>query len=131
MSADGSITIGWGEGETRFRLAIGEWRELQAKTTHGPFKLFQRLNSGDWHVDDLVEVIRLGLIGGGALPSEARRLVDYYVVGRPLLESVPLAISIIGAGLIGGDQEVGKGPGPGAATDTGGSTLPQSTARVQ
>lgn len=127
MSADGSIAFAWGEGETRFRLAIGEWRELQTKTGVGPARLFSRLNSGDWQVDDLVEVIRLGLIGGGAKPADARRLVDYYVVGRPLLESVPVALAIVGAGLIGGDEPVGKEDRPAAAADGTGSISPPST----
>ena len=31
MSADGSITLPWGDGDHVFRLAIGGFRELQEK----------------------------------------------------------------------------------------------------
>lgn len=129
MSADAKITLQWGEGETVFRLAIGELRELQAKLDAGPQALWTRLMDGSWKVDDLVETIRLALIGGGTSPADARRLVDYYVIGRPLLESRSTAIAVLGAALIGvQDDPVGKEAAPEPAPEASASNGPASMA---
>src|SRR5262245_5882569 len=117
MSADGSIRLVWGGEERRFRLAIGELRELQETTNKnraehpiGPWSLFQMIMKGDAWPDDLREVIRLGLIGGHETKSHlVPGLLKRYVDERPLLENVPIARSILQTALIG-DQtdEVAK-----------------------
>lgn len=112
MSArDGSCVYFWGDKEHRFRLAIGHLRELQEKTDVGPYRLFERLRSGDWRVDDLRETIRLGLIGGGMKPFDAHRLIVRYFdeYGLVLLDHVPAALQIMTAALLGPpDEPLGK-----------------------
>lgn len=126
MSADASVTFDWGDGEHRFRLAIGQLRELQDKIGVGPFALYSRIDLGTWMVDDLRETIRLGLIGGGAKPAEALALVRHYVDDRPLMESVDPARTIIGAALAGDPKDtVGKERPEESATN--GSASPSST----
>ena len=105
MSRDASVTLVFGDGEHLFRLPIGQIRELQEKTRAGPAHLLARLQSGEWFVDDIRETIRLGLIGGGAAPSEAYRLTVAYVDGRPLLEAVPVALGVLIACLVGAGEE--------------------------
>ncbi len=95
MSADASVTLEWADGEHTFRLAFGQIRELQEKTGVGPARLLARLMDETWLLDDVVETLRLGLIGGGMRPPEARRLVDRYVAARPLVESVWPAVRIV------------------------------------
>lgn len=102
---DAALTRVWADGEHRFRLRIGELRELQAKTGVGPHALYQRLSLRQWLVDDLREIIRLGLIGGGMPPVEALGLVKRYVEERPLLESVEPALAILGVALLGPEPE--------------------------
>lgn len=126
MSADAKTTFVWGDAEHTFRLAIGQLRELQDKTGAGPFSLLRRLMDGDWRVDDLREVLRLGLIGGGLKPPEALALVQRYVDARPLMENWQPAQAILAAALYGdpGDP-VGKA-GPEETATTGGSASPSS-----
>lgn len=132
MSRDGSVSFVWGDGEHRFRLAIGEWRELQEKTGVGPAELLQRVNTGRWRVDDIRETLRIGLIGGGMKPVEATSLVTRYVDVFPLMDNVPPAQAILISALIGPvDEPVGKKerrrPRTGA-TRKGASPSPTSTA---
>lgn len=130
MSRDASISFDWADGHHRFRLPIGQLRELQEKTGVGPMRLFLRLMEDDWKVDDLREIMRIGLIGGGMSPVEALDLVRRYVDGRPLVETHPHALLVIGAALHGSEQEPqpGKEEAPDAATDATLSNSPPSTA---
>ncbi|MET4636161.1 gene transfer agent family protein [Kaistia defluvii] len=109
MSRDGSVSFAWGDGEHRFRLAIGEWRELQEKTGVGPAELLQRVSTGRWRVDDIRETLRVGLIGGGMKPLEALGLVTRYVDVFPLMDNVPAAQAVLITALVGPPEEpVGK-----------------------
>lgn len=129
MSSDGSTFFAWGDGEYRFRLAIGQLRELQDKCGTGPFALFSRLMDGSWRVDDIRETIRLGLIGGGMKPTEALVLVKRYVDDRPKMENVTPARVILAAALFGDpEDEVGKEGAEETATQATGSASPTSTA---
>lgn len=128
MSADASITEPWGDGEYRFRLAIGQLRELQDKTGVGPPELFFRLGSSTWRVDDIRETIRLGLIGGGMTPVHALTRIIQYVDARPLMENVGIATRIIGAALVGDQEDRPRGKeGSEEAQDLSGSASPNST----
>lgn len=105
MSRDASITLDWADGTYVFRLAIGQLRELQEKCDAGPAHIMSRLSSGWWMVDDIVQTIRLGLIGGGLGPIEAMKLVRVYVEERPLVESIMPAIAILSSALVGAPDE--------------------------
>ena len=139
MSRDGSCSFDWADGEHRFRIGLGEARELQEKTGCGPYFLQARMASGDWRVDDVRETIRLGLIGGGMEPIKALALVKAYVDERPLsLSNLPCARSILMAGFTAAPD--GEKPGKrGAArarsnppnSQTDGSPLPPSTEPAQ
>jgi hypothetical protein len=105
MSRDGSVTITWGDGEYRFRLAIGEIRELQEKCDAGPQEILRRLTAGTWRLNDMRETIRIGLIGGGMKPAEALGKVTRYVDEFPLLDNILPAQSILIAALVGVEDE--------------------------
>ncbi len=123
MSRDASISLVWGDGEHRFRLAIGELRELEEKRKAGPVQIAERLTGlydmfGNTRlprrlaVDDIRETIRLGLIGGGMAPHEAVTLVDGYLERWPLLRSAGVAAQVLDAALSGRpDEPVGKRSG--------------------
>lgn len=110
----------WGDGPQRFRLGIGQLRELQEKTNCGPMELLNRLHRGTWRLDDVRETLRLGLIGGGKEPMVALSLVARYVDERPLAENVPPAQAVLSVLLFGDgeDDPVGKA---GAEERTSGS----------
>lgn len=130
MSRDGSIEFEWADGTHKFRLAIGQIRELQEKLGVGPFALLTRLINNEWKVDDAREVIRLALIGGGKSPLEALDLVKRYVEARPLMEAIEPSIRIMSAAMFGPPEEqVGKAEAPAkAAPETTDLSSPPSTA---
>lgn len=130
MSADGSITITWADDDYKFRTGLGEWREIQDKCGVGLIEILVRIQSGRWRVDDLREPIRVGLIGGGASPGRATELVRRYVDQRPLAESVPVALAVLMAAIVGVPEEVEKKERRGARKKTPGtaaSITPSST----
>ena len=132
MSANGSITFDWADGEHTFRLAIGHLRELQDKTSAGPMQILQRLSDSSWRVDDIRETLRLGLIGGGMTPMDALILTKRYVddYGHNLIENAKAAQNVIFAALVGvKDDPVGAAKKAQAGEhQTNGSTSPPSTA---
>ena len=105
MSRDASIEFVWGEGPTRFALRYGEISELCEKRKCGPLKLMRRIENEEWFIEDIYEIIRIGLIGGGAAPADAYRIAERYVKNRPALESLPAAYAIIAAGLSGSPDD--------------------------
>lgn len=128
----GLITREWGDGDYQFRLAYGQWLELDQLLGVGPMALYRRLINSQWKANDLREIIRLGLIGGGCDPLKALRLVKVYVEDRPLLESVEIAALIMEAGLVVPDGARKPGEAEAARTEaTSASTSPPHTETLQ
>lgn len=105
MARDGAVTLDWGDGEYHFRLAWGELASLQEACDAGPYVILERLQNNTWRLNDIREVIRFGLIGGGTKPPEALRLVRAYVEARPPLENRITATAILTVGLMGAPEE--------------------------
>src|SRR5215471_13618044 len=123
---DGSVTLTWGDGEHTFRIAFGQWHELQesinkhrieiGEPTIGPMGLLRGLLSGDAWPHDVREVIRLGLIGGGMKTDRALVLVKRHVEAKPYFQSMPTARIILQTAMFGPpDDTVGKEPIPATA----------------
>lgn len=120
MSRDATITLPFGDNEYVFRIATGELVKLQEVRDCGPYVILDRIASHRWYFEDVREVIRLGLIGGGMPPIQALKLVREYVDGRPPLylvdsddpaamSNVAVAGKILHAGLVGAtDEKVGE-----------------------
>jgi hypothetical protein len=113
VSRDASITLTWADGDYLFRLGYGEMMQLQEACDAGPVWILGRLQmpSADnrgWRVQDVAQVLRLGLIGGGMEPIKALRLVREYVEQRPSMESLLQAQAILSAGLVGAPDEALK-----------------------
>lgn len=128
----GKITKEFADGTYSFRLAYGQWLELQEAVNCGPLELYVNLLQRKWRVQQLREIIRIGLIGGGATPADALRLVKRYVEDRPMLESVQLALEIVAASLtLPEGVEAPAGEAEAAKTDSAESTSPPSTETLQ
>ncbi len=111
MSRDATIELPFADGDYVFRLAWGELIKLQEACDAGPYVILDRLLTGRWKVEEISNVIRLGLIGGGMEPIPARKLVQSYVEKRPPLENLVIAQRVLGAGVVGTSEEVvGKKP---------------------
>lgn len=138
MSRNGHIELRWADGTHKFRLGLGELEELDEKTDRGPYELLRMINDGTWRAKHLYEIIRIALIGGGGCsPTQATRLIERYVIPRPVGEWVPWAQAIMLAAVVGapdgeqpGKRQAAKGKK--AQSDQEGSSLsPQSTGKEQ
>lgn len=141
MSADGSISLFWGDGDQKFRMAIGQWRELQEKVNGrriaigapsvGPQTLLNAMRAKDAWPDDIRDVLRLGLVGGGLKPQEAHRLLVNYFDDKPPFEHMQTAFLVLFAGLVGvPEDQVGSKKKP-KRKRTSRSASPSSTATAQ
>jgi len=66
----------WAGGEHEFRFAIGELRALEKSCDAGVATILTRLLSTQFKVDDIIEVLRIGLQGGGMSQEEAMRTIE-------------------------------------------------------
>lgn len=99
-------TAFFGDGEKTFAFPTRELiEELERKTGHGIGALFRRFRSSDYAFSDVLQVLRLGLIGGGTAPAEADQLVAIYGIGRPLAEVFAVADGVITALFFGKVEE--------------------------
>lgn len=139
-----SIELEFADGEYTFALPIPQINELQTKCGTGIGGLYARLYKGamlnekmevvllphlaEFHVLDIVETIRQGLIGGGrgmvngspvaVTPAIANRLIEHYVAGKPLQPNWAIAAAVLSACIHGYDPPKKAGPAPAPATET-------------
>lgn len=84
----------FGDGEKTFAI-VGQEVELERKTGASIGAIYTRVMTGQFQFTDIMEVIRLGLIGGGTSPQEAQALVDAYAKPTPIIEAFQLAADIL------------------------------------
>lgn len=105
------MLITWAGGEHEFALRIEHLRALQDKCDAGPMHVLQRLSTGQWLVDDVLQPIRIGLEGGGLEKAEAIKLVRRHVEDLPITRAVLLAQAVLQSALFGpGDDPAGESP---------------------
>lgn len=160
------IDLEWADGVYTFALPISLIAELQRKTRTGIGQLYARLLKGryfipnvdggldavgdpaqaDFNIEDVMEPIRLGLIGGkhavvngqdvDVTPTRAAQLMEIYSYpARPLREAWDLAVAILSVCIEGWQEpdplkkkEQDEPPGKMTATDglTGSAPSPTS-----
>ena len=102
MSRDGSVVLTFHDGEEYlFRLAWGQLSKLQEALNAGPFVVLDRLHMNTWRVEDIAEVIKWGLVGGGMNEVKARKLVREYVEVQAPFHSLEIAVKVIDAAVMG------------------------------
>lgn len=111
MSADGSIELVWADAPRRFRIAIGEFRGLQDSVNArrvaidaqpiGPSALLHALRTNNAWPDDVRDVLKAGLIGGGIAYPAAQKLLTRHFDNKPLIEHTKAAFLILLAALVG------------------------------
>lgn len=95
----------FGDRERRFCLTDPMLAELERITGLGVGALYFQFVNLAYPANVLTDVIRLGLIGGGADPEEAKRLCETYAANRPLSEVFPLAFDVMEARWSGVDAK--------------------------
>ena len=101
----------FGDAERDFRLTPELIVELERKTNAGIGGLCKRLFAGDFRHAEVLETIRLALIGGGETPAVAASLVATYAAPRPIMDAYPLAVSILETAMFGRVQLIANAPG--------------------
>jgi len=92
-----SHTAFFGDGEHTFALTDDMIAELERLAELGIGALYLRAVNMQFKLTDLIEIIRLGLIGGGITPDRAAQLTDIYARNRPIDDLYPLALNILDA----------------------------------
>ena len=98
--------------ETAARLFVGDAEydlllspavivELERLTGRGIGGIFRRLAASEFSFAEVIDTIRLGLVGGGMDPRRAAELVETYVKPRPLAETFPMALAVMEAAWFG------------------------------
>lgn len=128
MSRTGRITAFFGGEEREFLLAWGEIMQLQESRDAGPGVIQIKLMTNQWHGEDVSEVIRLGLVGGGMSSVQASKLVRLYVEQCPHDLGGPdglaiLALKIVTASIQGAPDEP---PGKSGETPNGSTISPMA-----
>ena len=123
------ITLNWVGGEHAFRLRLGEIRALQDNCNAGPEELLTRIQLHCYRVDDLNEIIRLGLIGAEEMKrQEATSFVMNLVEKHPIVAFKMTAHAILSAALLGiTDDPVGEPQGVDETTAPESGVSPKST----
>ena len=85
----------FGDGERKFRLPPELILELERVTGTGIGGLSRRFFGGEFKHQELLEVVRLGLIGGGESPQTSASLVATYAANMPVMDAYALALPII------------------------------------
>lgn len=121
-----SIDLDFGDGTYTFKLGLRQIAELQTKCDCGIGEVYARVLAGRfqlegatienhaaarYHIEDIVETIRLGLIGGASgevngaaldvTPLVATRLINVYVPDTPLMELWATAVAVLNALIVG------------------------------
>lgn len=109
----GSEEIVWPSGEHAFRLGIGELRAIEQKSDAGCAVIMMRLLSTAWKIDDVIQPIRLGLIGAGMAERDAQRTLE-----TAMDTASPYALAVTAADILRrfimwetADQPGGDSPG--------------------
>lgn len=154
LMTSNSIELEFGDGQYVFALPLPQINELQRKTGIGIGGLFSRVVKGsarigeetvllpgqaEFYALDIIETVRHGLIGGerGTVNGEeikvtpliANRLVDTYVLGRPLSESWSTAAAVLGACIVGYDPPKKDPPAKARAPDKTGKKASSTTGK--
>lgn len=122
------VTLEFGDGEYLFRLPLKQIAELQEKCDAPLGVIYERVRTGRYKGEDLVETVRLGLIGGGMSGPEARKLIERYCDKWPMEVWHAHALAVLVA-CIHGYEPPEDQPAEKKSAETGnGSTSPEPTA---
>jgi hypothetical protein len=97
MTAEISARAFFGDRDQTFTLTDPLLSELERITGLGVGAIYYQFTSFAVPTETLREIIRLGLIGGGTAPHDAKRLVETYASNRPITELFPLAFAVLDA----------------------------------
>jgi hypothetical protein len=140
MTREATIELPWPDEMRKYRLGLGELRELQEKCgdriamrERGPMEILDDLQTRKWRADDIFQIVRLGLIGAGLEAHKALALANTYASPPRLSEAILFATVILQAAIVGPPEDLIRVPdslsGKDKALKTGGSASAKSTGK--
>ncbi len=96
-----TVNLFFGDGPHDFALPYDQLLQLEKLLDEGPMHTLSRFEQGTWSPLAVYEIVRLGLIGGGASTKEAYELAQQYVVQRPICEPTPTAVTVLTRAIMG------------------------------
>lgn len=121
-SRSATINVFMADGFYDLQLTLEQLINLQEKLDLGPAALLEKLRTGTWRVEHIIEPIRFGLIGAGMGHQAAYTFVTRYVQVAYLLEYLPVALQVIYAALSGVEDDIIEGE-----TEAVTATTPETT----
>lgn len=88
-------TAYFGDGVKSFALTPEMIIELERQTGSTIGAIYGRFMVSQFGFNDIIQIIRLGLIGGSTAPIDAQTFIDSYAKPRPIMEIMPLAFDIL------------------------------------
>ena len=98
----------WAGVERLFRLNFGGVMDLEeacGKQALGA--IFLRLSTGQFFANEVYQIIRLALIGGGTDQLETKQLLDKHFDANPFMENASLASDILVTLMVGVEKTEG------------------------
>jgi hypothetical protein len=95
----------FGDAERDFTLTPIYIEELERVCGAGIGAIAKRLFNGQFKHADMLQTIRLALIGGGETTQVAASLVAVYGAERPINEVLPVAVAILETAFFGKASE--------------------------
>lgn len=112
----GSIEMVWGSGLQTFKFGMGQFRALQENVNRrrlaigaplvGPMDMVEALKAKNVWPDDLRDILRLGLIGGGMASRDAHLEMTQSFDDSPPFEHMKPALIVLLSGLTGPPEAV-------------------------
>ena len=94
-----------GDGIFTIALKIEQLIMLQERLGVGPEALLNRLLNGEYLIEDIPQVIRLALIGGGMSQRDSYEFITRNVKEGYLAEYKPIAVAALHAALVGVEDD--------------------------
>lgn len=129
------VVLPFGDGEHLFALKFKQLEHLEKACDAGIAEIATRVIGMTCYINDIYQIILLGLEGGGMPPTQAKAHVDRYFDGRPIAapddphSPLATAVKVISAAWFGmedlqsGEAEAGETPAQGSIS---GNTEPPS-----
>ena len=122
--------IVWPGGEHDFLLDIGALRAIESRCNAGIAVVYNRLLDNSWYVDDVIQPLRLGLIGGGMTDRQAKAVLESaYDVANYYSLAIPAA-AVLGHFITwdtGEDADDPQGEAVGSGTSNGSHRSPMAS----
>ena len=110
MSWTAEIEVPFGTELHRFRLGLGQFRDLERKFGgKGILQIIDHFRANAWKVDEMRDFLIIAMIGAGMTPSLAQGAVDQNIVAWPFSRNVDLFWKIISAAVV--DAPAGSSTG--------------------